>query len=154
VHIEILIIDPFQEESIHLLRTHLDFCLAATPTEHVYALDIEKFNSPEITVFGARIAGDLVAIGALRKLDDAHAELKSMHTLVKARGQGIGRALVSHIEATAKELGILRLSLETGTSEAFKPARELYKSLGYADCEAFGEYELSEDNICMTKSLT
>jgi putative acetyltransferase len=45
------------------------------------------------------------------------------------------------------------MSLETGTNEAFKPARELYKSLGYRSCEAFGEYVLSEDNMCMTKLI-
>ncbi|MFM8843647.1 MAG: hypothetical protein ACKOFJ_05430, partial [Actinomycetota bacterium] len=44
-----------------------------------------------------------------------------------------------------------RLSLETGTSDAFKSARVLYQSMGFRPCEAFGEYENTEDNICMTK---
>jgi putative acetyltransferase len=45
------------------------------------------------------------------------------------------------------------MSLETGTNEAFKPARELYKYLGYNSCDAFGDYVLSEDNMCMTKLI-
>ncbi len=53
----------------------------------------------------------------------------------------------------ARSSGIERMSLETGTNEAFKPARELYKSLGYNSCDAFGDYVLSEDNMCMTKLI-
>jgi putative acetyltransferase len=89
----------------------------------------------------------------MRKLDVDHAELKSMHTLAKSRGSGVGKAMVAHIEEFARSSGIKRISLETGTNEAFKPARELYKSLGYQSCEAFGEYVLSEDNMCMTKLI-
>jgi putative acetyltransferase len=61
--------------------------------------------------------------------------------------------MVAHIEDFARSSGIERMSLETGTNEAFKPARELYKSLGYVDCDAFGDYVLSEDNTCMTKLI-
>ena len=76
-----------------------------------------------------------------------------MHTLAKSRGSGVGRAMVAHIEDFARSSGIERMSLETGTNEAFKPARELYKSLGYNSCDAFGDYVLSEDNMCMTKLI-
>jgi putative acetyltransferase len=76
-----------------------------------------------------------------------------MHTLANTRGNGIGKAMVAHIEAFAKVQGMQRISLETGSSEPFKPARELYKSLGYEECEAFGEYVLSEHNTCMTKTI-
>jgi putative acetyltransferase len=76
-----------------------------------------------------------------------------MHTLAKSRGLGVGKAMVAHIEDFARSIEIKRMSLETGTNEAFKPARELYESLGYQSCEAFGEYVLSEDNMCMTKLI-
>lgn len=89
----------------------------------------------------------------MRKLDGQHAELKSMHTLAKSRGSGVGGAMVTHIEDFAKSIGIKRMSLETGTNEAFKPARDLYESRGYQSCEAFGDYVLSEDNTCMTKLI-
>jgi putative acetyltransferase len=129
------------------------FCTSSTPIEHVYALDASKLFSPDITVFGARIDGELVGVGALRRLDAHHAELKSMHTLAKSRGSGVGKAMVAHIEQFAKEQGVKRISLETGATEPFKPARQLYESLGYQDCEAFGDYVLSEDNTCMTKLI-
>ena len=136
-----------------LLQSHWLFCISNTPIEHVYALDASRLFAPDVTVFGARLDGELAAVGALRKLDAQHAEIKSMHALSRYRGNGIGKALVAHIEAVAKAQGTTRISLETGTNEAFKPARDLYQSLGYEPCEAFGEYVLSEYNICMTKII-
>jgi len=141
------------DELAHVLQAHWLFCTSSTPIEHVYALDASKLFSPDITVFGARIDGELVGVGAMRKLDQLHGELKSMHTLAKSRGSGVGKAIVAHIEDFARRSGIERLSLETGTNEAFGPARQLYKSLGYQSCEAFGDYVLSEDNTCMTKLI-
>jgi len=141
------------DELAQILQSHWLFCTSSTPIEHVYALDASKLFSPDITVFGARIDGELVGVGAIRKLDVHHAELKSMHTLAEFRGLGIGKAMVAQIEDFARSSGIERMSLETGTNEAFKPARELYKSLRYNRCDAFGDYVLSEDNICMTKLI-
>ena len=149
----ITIEESLSVELAQLLQVHWEFCTTTTPIEHIYALDASKLFTPDITVFGTRVLGELVGVGAMRKLDRNHAELKSMHTLAKSRGNGIGKAMVAHIEAFAKVQGIRRISLETGSSEPFKPARELYKSLGYEECEVFGDYVLSEDNMCMTKEI-
>jgi putative acetyltransferase len=149
----ITIEESLGEELAHLLQAHWLFCTSTTPIEHVYALDASRLFTPDITVFGARVHGELVGVGALRRLDPGHAELKSMHTVVESRGHGVGKAMVAHIEQFAKVQGVKRISLETGATEPFKPARQLYKSLGYQDCEAFGEYVLSEDNTCMTKLI-
>jgi putative acetyltransferase len=149
----ITIQESLGEELAHVLQAHWLFCTSSTPIEHVYALDASKLFAPDITVFGASINGELVGVGALRKLDAEHAELKSMHTLAKSRGLGIGKAMVLHIESFAKNQGFKRISLETGANEPFKPARQLYTSLGYQECEAFGDYVLSEDNTCMTKVI-
>lgn len=153
MEIVIAIEKSLTEELAKVLQAHWNFCTSSTPIEHVYALDASKLFSPDITVFGARIDGELVGVGAMRTLDALHAELKSMHTLAKSRGLGVGTTIVEHIEDFARVKGIERISLETGTNEAFKPARELYKSLGYQSCEAFGDYVLSEDNTCMTKLI-
>ena len=141
------------DELAQVLQAHWLFCTSSTPIEHVYALDASKLFSPDITVFGARFDGVLVGVGALRRLDADHAELKSMHTLARSRGHGVGKAMVAHIEQFAKEQGVKRISLETGATEPFKPARQLYESLSYQDCEAFGDYVSSEDNTCMTKLI-
>ncbi|MEI7540928.1 MAG: GNAT family N-acetyltransferase [Actinomycetes bacterium] len=151
--IEIRAESSLTDELSQILQAHWLFCTSATPMEHVYAVQASHLFTTDITVFGARVDGELLGVGAIRKLDAEHAELKSMHTLAKSRGIGVGKAIVAHIEYFAKDQGVKRISLETGAKESFKPARELYKSLGYQDCEAFGEYVLSEDNICMTKLI-
>lgn len=153
MEIVIAVEESLTDELAQALQAHWLFCTSSTPIEHVYALDASKLFAPDITIFGARIDGELVGVGAMRKLDEHHAELKSMHTLAKSRGLGIGKAMVAHIEEFAKSNGVDRMSLETGTNEAFRPARELYKSLGYESCDAFGDYVLSEDNTCMTKLI-
>jgi putative acetyltransferase len=102
LEIEISTEKSLTEELSTLLHAHWLFCTSTTPIEHVYALEASKLFAPDITVFGARIQGELVGVGALRKLDDEHAELKSMHTLSKSRGLGIGKAMVAHIEQFAK----------------------------------------------------
>ena len=153
MEIAIAIEESLTDELAQVLQAHWLFCTSSTPIEHVYALDASKLFAPDITIFGARIDGELVGVGAMRKLDEHHAELKSMHTLAKFRGLGIGKAIVAQIEEFAKDNGVDRMSLETGTNEAFRPARELYKSLGYESCGAFGNYVLSEDNMCMTKLI-
>lgn len=151
--IEIIKVEPSDVDVARILNIHHNFCIDTTCIENVYALEASKLISPDITVFGAYVKGDLVGVGALRMLDASHAELKSMHTLAAARGQGVGRALLNHIVDYAVKSGVTRMSLETGSNDAFQPARELYTSLGFTSCEAFGDYKLSEDNICMTKSL-
>ena len=153
MHVAITVEESLTDELAQVLQAHWLFCTSSTPIEHVYALDASKLFAPDITIFGARIDGELAGVGAMRKLDGEHAELKSMHTLAKSRGLGVGKAMVAHIEDFARSSGIKRMSLETGTNEAFKPARELYKYLEYRSCEAFGEYVLSEDNMCMTKLI-
>ena len=151
VEIVITIEKTLTEELAQVLQAHWLFCTSSTPIEHVYALDASRLFTPDITVFGARIDGELLGVGALRKLDRDHGELKSMHTLAKSRGLGIGKEMVVHIENFARAQGIKRMSLETGATEPFKPARELYKSLGYQECDAFADYVLTEDNMCMTR---
>ena len=43
-----------------------------------------------------------------------------------------------------------RLSLETGSAEAFKPAQRLYESFGFVYCGPFGEYRQDPNSVFMT----
>ncbi|MCX6429845.1 MAG: GNAT family N-acetyltransferase [Actinobacteria bacterium] len=148
---QISIEDPRTSDVTNLLQSHLEFCQSVTPAESVYALDIEKLTAPEVTVFALRENGELLGVGALRDLEPAHAELKSMHTSVNSRGRGVGKAMVAHILDFARARNIERVSLETGNYEAFLPARKLYESFGFQPCEPFGDYLPSPISICMTK---
>ena len=145
---------PLNKEVAQILEIHHNFCTTTTPADCCHVMNVSELISPQIEVFAARLDGKYVGVGALRVLNDTHGELKSMHTLEKARGQGVGRAVVEHISEFAKSKGITRLSLETGTNDAFRAARELYFSLGFEVCKPFGDYSISENNVYMTKVLS
>lgn len=145
--------DPRNPEIREVLDRHLAFARASTPHEHVHALDLKGLLEPSITFFSARAAGKVVGVGALKRLDREHVELKSMHTVEEARGLGVGRAMISHLLAVAAERGARRVSVETGTSAGFEPARRLYASVGFVPCEPFGEYAETSSNFFMTSSL-
>jgi hypothetical protein len=54
-----------------------------------------------------------------------------MHTAQFARRRGVGTAMLKHIIAAAQTSRCSRLSLETGSSDYFKPARALYRTHGF-----------------------
>jgi putative acetyltransferase len=145
--------DPRAPDVRDLLERHLSFANEHSPPEDVHALDVDGLLDPEVSFFSFRVDGDLLAVGALKRLDEHHAELKSMHTAEVARGRGIGRAMVNHLISVARARGMQRVSIETGTMAAFAPARSLYAHAGFEPCEPFGTYTPSPNSICMTRSL-
>jgi putative acetyltransferase len=146
--------DPLAEDVRALLAVHLAFAREVTPEGHVHALDLDGLLDPAVTFFSARRDGELLGVGALRRLDDGHAEIKSMHITAAARGQGVGRAMVDHLLATAAARGHRRVSLETGTDDAFVPARALYAGAGFVPCEPFADYTANPYSTCMTRVLS
>lgn len=145
--------DPLAEDVGAVVARHLAFAREHTPPSHVHALPGARLNDPAVTLFGARRAGVLLGVGAIRWLDAGHAELKSMHTVAEARGQGVGRAMLCHLLQVAAATGCTRVSLETGTMAAFGPARAMYLSAGFQRCEPFGEYTANPYSVCMTLGL-
>jgi putative acetyltransferase len=145
--------DPRADDVRELLGRHLAYAHATTLPHEVYALDVDALADPSVTFFSFRTGGELLGVAALKQLSAEHAELKSMHTAEAARGQGIGRRLVEHLLAVARERGYERVSLETGAGPAFAPARELYARAGFTPCPPFGDYTPSPNSACMTLEL-
>ena len=150
---EISIDDPRAGDVHELLERHLGFARSHTPPEDVHALEVDGLLDPAVTLFSFRVNGELLGVGALKRLDERHAELKSMHTAQAARGRGIGRAMVEHLIGVARDRGFRRVSIETGSMPAFAPARSLYASAGFRPCGPFGDYRLSRSSVFMTLSL-
>ena len=142
--------DPRVDDVRALLERHLAFAREVTPPEGVHALHLEGLLDPTVTFFSARLDDELLAVGALKELDASHGELKSMHTVEAARGQGVGRAMVDHVLSVAADRNYQRVSLETGTMDAFAPARSLYTKVGFRPCAPFGEYANGATSACMT----
>ena len=150
---EISVDDPRRPDVQALLERHLTFALSASPPEHSFALDVDGLLDPAITFCSLRADGELLGIGAIKRLDAEHAEIKSMHTTQAARGRGVGRAMLSHLLGLARSRGYRRVSLETGTMAEFAPARALYASAGFEACGPFADYQPSADNYFMTLAL-
>ena len=151
----IAVADPQAGDVRALLERHLAFAQVQSPPEHVHALRPQAWADaePGLTLFAARRDGSLMAVGAIRRLDETHAELKAMHTRAEARGQGVGQAMLAHLLREAGARGFRRVSLETGTMDAFAPARALYRKAGFRPCPPFGQYTVNPYSICMTLAL-
>jgi putative acetyltransferase len=147
---EISVDDPRAADVRALLEQHLALMRATSPPEDVHALDLDGLLDPAVTFFSFRRDGELLAVGALKQLDGQHAELKSMHTARAARGRGVARALLEHLVGVARARGCDRVSLETGTQDAFAPARSLYAGAGFRPCGPFGSYRPSPSSTFMT----
>jgi putative acetyltransferase len=145
--------DPRAGDVRELLERHLAYARAHTAPEDVFALEVEALLDPAVTFFSFRAEGELLAVGALRHIDDQHAEIKSMHTAEAARGRGIGRAMLDHLIAVAREAGYRRVSIETGSGPAFAPARRLYAGAGFTPCGPFADYGPSSASAYMTLPL-
>jgi putative acetyltransferase len=154
-HVVIDVDDPRAGDVASLLAIHLAFSLATTPPEYSFALDVDQLVEPTVTFFSARDATsrELLGVAALKRLDGTHAELKSMHTREAERGRGVGRAMVEHVLAFAREAGYRRISLETGSTDHFLAARTLYERVGFRPCEPFADYAASPFNTFMTIEL-
>jgi putative acetyltransferase len=143
-----------REDVRALLAEHLAGMHANSPPQSVHALPIEGLRREGVTFFSARDGdGKLLGIGALRELDGEHGEIKSMRTASDALGRGVGTAMLRHLLTLARERGYRRVSLETGTPEAFAPARRLYERHGFALCTPFADYREDPFSCCMTLAL-
>lgn len=136
-----------------LLQEHLQSMRLHSPPESVHALDIEALRQPEITFWTAWDGRALLGCGAIKQLDAAHGEIKSMRTVAAHVRKGVARQMLRHIVEVAQRRGYRRLSLETGSVAAFDPARRLYADFGFTGCGAFGVYLPDPYSVFMTKEL-
>jgi len=137
-----------------LLQEHLRNMHALSPPESVHALDLEALRRSDITFWTVWHGDDLLGCGALRELDAAHGEIKSMRTAQAHRRRGAARFVLEHIVAEARARAYTRLSLETGSMAAFEPAQQLYRDFGFEYCGPFGDYPADDPNsVFMTRLL-
>ncbi|QWE22601.1 GNAT family N-acetyltransferase [Polynucleobacter sp. AP-Jannik-300A-C4] len=136
-----------------LVQEHITEMLSNSPIESVHALPLDSLRKPEITFWSVWRQGEISGCGALMELDGTHGEIKSMRTKAKFLRMGVGQAMLNRIISEANMRGYTRLSLETGSAEAFKPALTLYKQNGFEVCGPFGDYKHDPHSVFMTKIL-
>ncbi|MEA2175190.1 MAG: putative acetyltransferase [Blastocatellia bacterium] len=147
-------IDDLKGSEIYeLLQEHLRHMRLHSPPESVHALDIEALRKPEITFWTVWENGELLGCGALKELDAQHGEIKSMRTSSSHLRKGVAKNLLHHMLEEARRRGYNRLSLETGSMEAFEPARQLYANFGFTYCAPFADYVEDPYSVFMTREL-
>lgn len=151
---QIRVDDLSGHEIAGLLQTHLANSRKWSPAESIHALDLNALRSAQITFWTAWNEAMLLGCGALKELDRFHGEIKSMHTAQEHRGRGVASRLLAHIIEEARSRSYRRLSLETGSMDAYAPARALYAHFGFTSTGPFGDYVLDPNSVFMTLDLT
>ena len=136
-----------------LMARHTADMHADTPAESIHMMDAAALDHADIAFYVLRDVGVPVAMGALKRIDDDHAEVKSMHVLAERRGGGFSRLMLDHLMAEAKAAGYRRLSLETGAQAMFLPARRLYERAGFAECAPFADYVPDPNSVFMARAF-
>jgi putative acetyltransferase len=142
------------EPTRELVARHLAGMHASSPAESVFALDVDGLRDAAVTFFSGWRGDHLVAIGALKSLDETNGELKSMRVADTHLGTGAGRAMLRHLIAEARTRGMRTLWLETGSTDDFHPALRLYESEGFTVCGPFGDYPENPFSVFMTLDLS
>jgi len=138
---------------IALLELHAREMSDHSPPGTCHFLDLSGLQTPDISFLSAWDGDVLLGVGALKQLDAASGEVKSMRTAAAARGRGVGTAILDHIVAMARERGYTALKLETGTGPLFDAAHALYRRYGFAPCPPFGGYVETPFNRFYAMSL-
>jgi GNAT superfamily N-acetyltransferase len=97
------------------------------------------------------VTGGWRRVGVTRLDTSVTAEIKRMYVADDARGLGLARQMLAHLEATARAAGVEALVLSTGAPQV--AAIGLYASAGYAPIEPFGHYAGHPGCRCFGKRL-
>ena len=144
----------FDNQEVHeLLIKHFIELRAASPEGSAHVLDIPGLKVSSIKFWSLWQDEMLMGCGALKFLDKEHGEFKSIRIHDNFRRTGYGIDVVNHLINEAKKLNIIRLSIETGSGDFFKPARKLFKKCGFVTCKPFAHYKEDINSIYLKKSL-
>ncbi|MFC3614636.1 GNAT family N-acetyltransferase [Lutimaribacter marinistellae] len=147
--------DPQAPDMAPLLRAHLEHSWTATPQTSNHTMDAQALAEPGIAFFALYENGEVLACGALKSLDDGTAEVKSVHVVERARGRGLARRIMAHLDAVARDRGHSALVLETGADHLpeYAAARALYERLGYEYCSPIPGYGPDPNSAFMRLDL-
>ena len=136
-----------------LLEVHFAGMLSNSPAGSCHFLDFEGLKGPGVTFWSIWDGGALMGCGALKQHDEALGEIKSMRTDEAHLRKGVGATMLGHIMTEARNRGLSRLSLETGSGPAFDPAHALYLAHGFEYCGPFADYKEDPFSRFMTLAL-
>ena len=130
-----------------LLIKHFNELKSVSPEGSTHVLDIDGLKNQSIKFWSLWEDAKLVGCGALKFLSKTHGEFKSIRVADNFKNKGYGKKIIVDLLSKSKVLGIQEISVETGAGEFFLPARKLFKSCGFEECEPFAHYSL-DPNSC------
>jgi DNA-binding MarR family transcriptional regulator/GNAT superfamily N-acetyltransferase len=139
--VDIAVIDPAHRHArfcLHEYYAELNrrFDTGFDPTV-TRAVDLDEVRAPNGLFLVATLRSEPVGCGALKFLGDERAEIKRMWVAARARGLGVGRRLLTDLEARAASNGSRVVRLDT--NKALVEAIAMYRSTGYVEVEAFND---------------
>ncbi len=99
--------------------------------------DAAEMVSPAGVFVLARLDGEAIGCGGLKRIDEATGEIKRVWTAPKARGMGVARRMLRALEAAARESGLKTLRLDT--NRALTEAHALYRKEGFREIARYGD---------------
>jgi putative acetyltransferase len=142
---------PRQPEVTRLVEALDAYLTRLYPPERNHRLDVEALSALDVRFFVARLDGHAVGCGALRLDGRGYGEVKRVWVDPAMRGRKIGRAIVVRLEDEARASGLALLRLETGVHQP--EALALYRSAGYREIAAFGDYGPEPLSVFMEKAI-
>ncbi len=150
---ELVVDDLSGPEIAAFLEAHIEEMKAVTPPQSKHALDLDGLRTSTVTFWTVLCEGSVVGCAAVKQLNDASGEVKSMRVAPSYRRSGVAALLLQHIIAESERMGLSRLYLETGSFEFFEPARRLYLKHGFQYCSPFADYREDPNSVFMTRVL-
>lgn len=142
---------PLQDDVRLLIKELNEVLLSLTPPEFCYHMTAEEMARDDTSVFIARVDGEAVACGAMRRHEGRVGEVKRMYTRPQWQGRGIGGKILDEIERCANDEHFERLVLETG--DRHPAAWRVYERNGFSRCGAVLDYPDTEYSVFYEKQL-
>jgi DNA-binding MarR family transcriptional regulator/GNAT superfamily N-acetyltransferase len=140
--IELRQVDPARPDAQRCLRAYVAELNRRAPERGFdpskgATADPHEVRPPRGAFVVAYLRGEAVGCGAVKHQPAKVSDLKRMWVAESARGLGIGRRLLEHLERLAREHGSREARLET--SDVLPEAIALYRSSGYVEVPPFND---------------
>ena len=104
------------------------------PEESRHAFSIDKLLNENVAFFVTRYQGEPAGCGGIKLFGTEFGEVKRMYVRPNFRGLGLGKEMLKHLSAYAKQNAVRLLRLETGIHQI--EAIGLYEQNGFSTMSA------------------
>lgn len=150
---EIKPIDGISDDVDALIQLSREYHAGLYPPESIHQEGSKLLLARNIYFIGAYLQQTLLGIGAVKRVEasPSYGEIKNLFVDPDHRGKGASRLIMTVLEQHLIDRNILHCRLETGTGQP--ESISLYKSLGYRERPAYGDYQADPLSLFMEKTL-